>query len=1035
MLKFIIKNSRKSFVVFFVFLLFSSVLFVSSITGDDDNKADLVIINIEVEFPDPECPNTLFEGEEVKITVEIENQGTKNISADENKIIEVGLFIVDGLSLVASNSTDEGLSAGETCYVNLSWIPTIGDGNQRFLRVIVNYDHKIDESNFNNNAPADILVSFSEKKTDLEIIKIDIPETPCVNKTVNIHASVINTGADTNEPILAILNTSKEGEIENVTKEDGLLRGEVYNFSFNWTPSFLGSQTLIFRIIYDGKVHYSNESTVFVNVSRLQWWNTSWHYRYFMVVEGNGNFSKIFNFTDLLNTLSVFSQIFENDTIMIVEYTTDGDIVGVVEDYKFNESVVDFDPLTNANGTLIWDSTGSSGEKYYCVYFDVEGNTGVRTGLDETDDIVESGDFNIIYPGFAEGWWAEILQPLNGSYCLIDEAINISVVTSAKAEDATAEFFWNGSIIDTVDLTNIENNIRWFGEYTFSKHEGNWTINVTCSDAAGYSLVVEHDFYVGKPDLELVNVTFTTDWPPMSPKVYKNDTVNITACVISHYANVEDVNVSLLIYEDETDDLLKTENKTVPLVLKDENNYVSFTWRPNKTGDYNISLTVDPENVTDEYDESNNQVIIKKTVHGWPDLYIESIILPSGNVTEYDKKVKIDVVVANKGEGDADDYMLNLYIKKYGWGDGNIMEFADSYIEDNTSLSVKKGNSIKKSLFWESARSGEWIIGAKVFVPETKKDTDWWNNQMVSIPRLKVKAIEDNDPVIHSIDVQPDYQEQGGIVSITAEITDDSGLESVTIVITSPKGKIYDEEVMAYTTEDDWFRYDFEETYDVGIYDFEILAVDISINANNATAEGSFTIKEDSTDPVIYFFDVDPYVQLKNKSVNISCIASDNIGIKKVTLIIVSPDGQNVSINMDLSTNNKYVYKSIYNVSGVYSCYIVIQDIAGNKVNTDIKNFWITSNLNDKDDDGMPDWWEKEHGLDPEDPSDAEKDADGDGFTNLEEYKMGTNPSKDIFMENAIYRVKENIWYLAGSIVSFLLILCLSVYGIRRKKI
>jgi hypothetical protein len=34
----------------------------------------------------------------------------------------------------------------------------------------------------------------------------------------------------------------------------------------------------------------------------------------------------------------------------------------------------------------------------------------------------------------------------------------------------------------------------------------------------------------------------------------------------------------------------------------------------------------------------------------------------------------------------------------------------------------------------------------------------------------------------------------------------------------------------------------------------------------------------------------------------------------------------------------------------------------------------------------MPDAWEKEHGLNPNDPSDHSQDRDGDGYTNLEEY-------------------------------------------------
>jgi pectate lyase len=43
----------------------------------------------------------------------------------------------------------------------------------------------------------------------------------------------------------------------------------------------------------------------------------------------------------------------------------------------------------------------------------------------------------------------------------------------------------------------------------------------------------------------------------------------------------------------------------------------------------------------------------------------------------------------------------------------------------------------------------------------------------------------------------------------------------------------------------------------------------------------------------------------------------------------------------------------------------------------------------DADHDGMPDEWERRHGLDPNDPTDAAKDRDGDLYTNVEEYVNG----------------------------------------------
>jgi hypothetical protein len=46
----------------------------------------------------------------------------------------------------------------------------------------------------------------------------------------------------------------------------------------------------------------------------------------------------------------------------------------------------------------------------------------------------------------------------------------------------------------------------------------------------------------------------------------------------------------------------------------------------------------------------------------------------------------------------------------------------------------------------------------------------------------------------------------------------------------------------------------------------------------------------------------------------------------------------------------------------------------------------------DRDEDGMPDAWESQNGLDPDDPSDAVDDADEDGMNNLDEYRSGTDP-------------------------------------------
>ncbi len=50
----------------------------------------------------------------------------------------------------------------------------------------------------------------------------------------------------------------------------------------------------------------------------------------------------------------------------------------------------------------------------------------------------------------------------------------------------------------------------------------------------------------------------------------------------------------------------------------------------------------------------------------------------------------------------------------------------------------------------------------------------------------------------------------------------------------------------------------------------------------------------------------------------------------------------------------------------------------------------------DSDNDGIPDNWEKKYGLNPNDASDANKDLNGDGYTNLEKYFNGIDPNQKI---------------------------------------
>ena len=216
---------------------------------------------------------------------------------------------------------------------------------------------------------------------------------------------------------------------------------------------------------------------------------------------------------------------------------------------------------------------------------------------------------------------------------------------------------------------------------------------------------------------------------------------------------------------------------------------------------------------------------------------------------------------------------------------------------------------------------------------------------------------------------------------------------------------------------------------------FKIIVTDFSNPKKTVYSYGNFTIKKDSIYPKISYYDAYPYIQLKGQSVTISCIASDDTLIKTVTVTITPSNDKEYIKTLDKSSTGKYEYTDTYESIGKYTYQIVITDDAGNRVNTDEDIFWITTNLNDKDNDGMPDDWEVRYNFDPEDPTDAKNDTDGDGYTNLKEYQIGTHPEKNILLQNVAYRIRDNSWYLVGSIILFFVILLLSRYGKRRKNI
>jgi len=100
-----------------------------------------------------------------------------------------------------------------------------------------------------------------------------------------------------------------------------------------------------------------------------------------------------------------------------------------------------------------------------------------------------------------------------------------------------------------------------------------------------------------------------------------------------------------------------------------------------------------------------------------------------------------------------------------------------------------------------------------------------------------------------------------------------------------------------------------------------------------------------------------------------------------------------------------------YEASGAYTNNPVM-------VSNAVSGFNVVLTDSDLDEDGMPDWWELLHQLNPVEASDADADADGDGNTNEEEYGLGTNPhgegyvnskeAKILIKDSGLYRITKS---------------------------
>jgi len=125
--------------------------------------------------------------------------------------------------------------------------------------------------------------------------------------------------------------------------------------------------------------------------------------------------------------------------------------------------------------------------------------------------------------------------------------------------------------------------------------------------------------------------------------------------------------------------------------------------------------------------------------------------------------------------------------------------------------------------------------------------------------------------------------------------------------------------------------------------------------------------------------DIEDITMYQGQSIYVTAEASDNIAVNEVKWTGGPIPGSG------------YYLKGIVNGTGLFDVSITVKDNAGNEAETSF-SITVLPFDNDRDNDGIPDLIEDKYNMDPDDPSDANKDFDDDGLNNYQEYLNRTHP-------------------------------------------
>ncbi|HDO19392.1 MAG TPA: hypothetical protein ENG74_01565 [Thermoplasmatales archaeon] len=937
-------QNRLSYVV----LAITLILVAYPIHAFGTGYPDLTIEKIEFT---PE--ETIKEGDVVDICAYVKNKGDADIGSDSP--ISVALYVDESLQDIKTIS--DGLRKNRTKVVQFSWEATPGT---HLIRIIADYPPAIYEEREDNN---ELVVEISAEEIAPDLVIDDVENLPqCINKDedITINVTVKNLGHEVEHSFDVEFRLGTV--VETVEINETLSLGEEKTLHFTFKPTEFGYFNATIKVDASDRIRESNESNniwnrdIFV-YDFLPWWNSSWHYRVPMVTERNGLANVTLNFTELMDYLGLENATLDENSIRVVEYDLHGDIEN--QNVSFNYTI--YNGMSDSTVDLVWVAKKS---RYYMAYFDVIENGNKPVPI--TQDINLSQNSTPVQLLLPEGWRVLPVNPKSDTVLPMNGTCNITIESVAYLNRADMEVYLDNLYLDMIHMSSND-NLTFFSGYRFS-YEGNYTLKIIALDGAGYKQQLVLRIFVGKIDISILDVimphTFYEKTPAAISVRLKSDMAisNVVA-----YLNISLAGVD--------------ETQCIENISIDGETEVRFTWIPRTSGDAEIYITALAPPGVPEKNESNNVRTINVTVEKLPDIVISRIYHPE--VVDEGNDLVVYAHIKCIEPINVKRCVVSLYAAS------NALDWSNDSRVCSKTVKIPANSIVNVTLVFKNigyCNDGRWIIGIEA-LPYPSDENITNNRRIFSLQVIKAERIP---PVIRRVWSEPVGDEIGYPINIYADVYDRSGISEVTLFVKRPNGSLSKYQ-MSMVNGTIWrTNLVFHEA---GLHTCYVVCRDNSPVKNEARSSNiSINILEDTTSPDILGIWIYPRIQLSGEKISIRCAIQDNGAIERANITIISPGGAIIKKPLAMMDDTWYVYEDSFNDTGKYTFYISVTDSSGNLRQSKLENFWITSDRNDSDSDGIPDWWEERYGLDPFNPDDAEGDKDKDGYTELTEYLRGLSP-------------------------------------------